>query len=75
VDELVDIADAVGLPARQLPEAIEGQAIKQALRAATDRALARGVVDVPCIKVDEKLFYGDDQLELAKERVDARDAT
>jgi len=75
VDELVDIADAVGLPARQLPDAIEDQAIKQALRAATDRAWACGVVGVPCIEVDEEIFYGDDQLELAKERVDAREAT
>jgi 2-hydroxychromene-2-carboxylate isomerase len=75
LDELIDIAGAVGLPARQLPGAIEDQAIKDGLRAATNRALTRGVVGVPCIEVDEEIFYGDDQLEVAKERVNAREAT
>jgi len=75
LDELIDIADAVGLPARQLPGAIEDQAVKDALRAATNHAWARGVVGVPCVEVDEEIFYGDDQLEAAKERVDARGAT
>jgi 2-hydroxychromene-2-carboxylate isomerase len=75
VDELIDIAGAVGLPARQLPAAVEDQAIKDALRAATDRAWARGVVGVPCIEVDGEIFYGDDQLEAAKEGLDASEAT
>jgi 2-hydroxychromene-2-carboxylate isomerase len=73
-DELVGIAEAVGLPARQLPVAIEDQAIKDALRAATDRAWARGVVGVPCIEADGEIFYGDDRLEAAKVRMDGSEA-
>lgn len=69
VDELIDIARLVGLPARQLPAAIEDQATKDALRDATARAWARGVVGVPCVEVDGEIFYGDDRLEAAKERM------
>jgi 2-hydroxychromene-2-carboxylate isomerase len=70
LDELVGIAEAVGLPARELPAAIKDEAIKNALRAATDGAWARGVAGVPCIEVDGEIFYGDDQLEAAKVRMD-----
>ncbi len=74
LDQLVGIADAVGLPARELPVAIENKAIKDALRAATDRAWARGVAGVPCIEVGGEIFYGDDQLEAAKVRMDGSGA-
>jgi 2-hydroxychromene-2-carboxylate isomerase len=70
LDELIDIAESVGLPGRQLPAAIKDQATKDALRAATARAWARGVAGVPCIEVGEEVFYGDDQLEAARERID-----
>jgi 2-hydroxychromene-2-carboxylate isomerase len=70
LDELVGIAEAVGLPARELPAAIEDRAVKDALREATDRAWARGVGGVPCIEVDGEIFYGDDRLEAARGRMD-----
>jgi 2-hydroxychromene-2-carboxylate isomerase len=38
--------------------------LKQALRAATDDALARGVFGVPTLGVDGKLFWGVDSLEM-----------
>lgn len=69
LDELIDIAKAVGLPARELPAAIEDQATKDALRDATARAWARGVAGVPCVEVDGEIFYGDDRLEAASERM------
>jgi 2-hydroxychromene-2-carboxylate isomerase len=69
LDELIDIAGSVGLPARQLPPAIEDQATKDALRDATARAWARGVAGVPCVEVDGEIFYGDDRLEAARERM------
>lgn len=75
LDELVGVADAVGLPSRDLPPAIEDQVIKDALRAATDRAWTRGVQGVPCIEVDGAMFYGDDQLEVARERLDTAETT
>ena len=39
-------------------------AVKQALREATDDALARGVFGVPTLGVDGRLFWGVDSLEL-----------
>jgi 2-hydroxychromene-2-carboxylate isomerase len=67
IDELVDVASAVGLPGDRLPEAIEAQEIKDALREATELAWARGVVGVPCLEIDGEIFFGDDRLEEAKE--------
>ena len=47
-------------------EAIGDPAVKQALRAATDDALARGVVGVPTIETsDSRLYWGDDRVEEA----------
>jgi 2-hydroxychromene-2-carboxylate isomerase len=71
IEVLVEIADSVGLAGTELGEAIEQPAIKDALREATNRAWEEGVVGVPCIGVGEKLFYGDDQLEFAAEKLSA----
>jgi 2-hydroxychromene-2-carboxylate isomerase len=63
LDVLVDVANAVGLPAEQLAAAIEESEMKEALKQATSRAWERGVIGVPCIGVGKRIFYGDDQLE------------
>lgn len=42
------------------PEAIDSDAVKQALRANTDAALAVGVFGVPTLAVDDALFWGND---------------
>ncbi len=39
--------------------------MKDALRAATDEAVQRGVTGVPTVAVGEELFWGDDTLEAA----------
>jgi 2-hydroxychromene-2-carboxylate isomerase len=65
IEVLTDIASSVGLPAGDLLAAIEQPETKEALKQATSRAWARGVVGVPCIGVGERIFYGDDQLETA----------
>lgn len=70
VDELIGIAKGVGLPERQLPAAIEDQVVKDALREETDHAWSRGVAGVPSIEMGGEIFYGDDRLEAAKERMD-----
>ncbi len=49
------------LQPRQDPQA---EAVKQALRAGTEAAVARGVFGVPTIAVDERLFWGVDALEM-----------
>jgi 2-hydroxychromene-2-carboxylate isomerase len=68
VEELIDIARWVGLPAEDLPGAIKEQEIKDELREATDCAWARGVVGVPSTCVAREIFYGDDNLEAAAKR-------
>ncbi len=42
-----------------------GADVRQALRTATDEALARGVFGVPTIGIDDRLFWGFDGLEMA----------
>jgi len=41
-----------------------GEPVKQALREATDTALARGVFGVPTVAVDDRLFWGLDALDM-----------
>jgi 2-hydroxychromene-2-carboxylate isomerase len=69
IEVLIEVAKSVGLPAGELAEAIERAAIKDALKQATARAWEGGVVGVPSIGVGEKIFYGDDQLEFAAEKL------
>jgi 2-hydroxychromene-2-carboxylate isomerase len=66
-EELVTVAGSIGLPAEELPLAIEDQSIKDELRAVTEIAWARGVVGVPCVEVGGEIFFGDDRLEAARE--------
>lgn len=42
----------------------ESDAVKQALRNATEQALGRGVFGVPTMRVGERLFWGVDSLEM-----------
>jgi 2-hydroxychromene-2-carboxylate isomerase len=69
VEALVEIAEAVGLPAHELPGALAAPALKEQLRSATQAAWERGVRGVPTLAVGEGLFYGDDRLEEAAGRV------
>jgi 2-hydroxychromene-2-carboxylate isomerase len=46
-----------------LDDAIADPAVKAALREATDRALALGVIGVPTTRVGDALYWGDDRLE------------
>jgi 2-hydroxychromene-2-carboxylate isomerase len=62
---LARAAEASGLDGKELRAAIEHPEIKDALRQSTDDAWSRGLQGVPTIEVGSKLFYGDDQLELA----------
>jgi 2-hydroxychromene-2-carboxylate isomerase len=62
---LLDVARAVGLDADALSERIAGPEIKERLRANTDAAHAAGVVGVPTLVLDGRVFWGDDQLEIA----------
>jgi 2-hydroxychromene-2-carboxylate isomerase len=55
----------VGIDEQALQRALADPEIKDALRAATDEALAAGVFGVPTVAVGAELFWGDDRLEQA----------
>jgi 2-hydroxychromene-2-carboxylate isomerase len=48
--------------AQDLVERAHAPAAKERLRAATNRAIARGVFGVPSVLVDDELFWGTDAL-------------
>jgi 2-hydroxychromene-2-carboxylate isomerase len=72
---VLDVGERVGIERRELQAAVREPQIKQALRAATEAAHARGVIGVPTIAIDDQLFWGDDRLGGAaahlSERLDA----
>lgn len=60
---IADVLAARGLPAASLLAAATTPAIKDALRQATDAAIAQGVFGVPTVIVDGELFWGQDALD------------
>jgi 2-hydroxychromene-2-carboxylate isomerase len=60
-------AAACELHPRALLKAVETRAVKDELRAATDRAAELGVIGVPSLAVGDEVFWGDDRLEQAVE--------
>lgn len=74
---LLRLATACGLPAASLQDAAQRPAIKMALAANTDRAIADGVFGVPTFKVGSELFWGGDRIDalirhLQGQRIDER---
>jgi 2-hydroxychromene-2-carboxylate isomerase len=60
-----DPARLAGLRAQLAPQRDpDSDAVKQALRTATDEAIALGVFGVPTLRVDDRLFWGVDSLEM-----------
>ncbi|MFP5389580.1 MAG: 2-hydroxychromene-2-carboxylate isomerase [Thermoleophilia bacterium] len=68
-EELADVATSLGLPGEQLEESIGLPEIKSSLREATERAFSQGVAGVPCVEVFGEIFFGDDRLEEAAEKL------
>jgi 2-hydroxychromene-2-carboxylate isomerase len=62
---VLDAAERAGLDARALGAALDDVAIKQALRASTDDAVAAGVYGVPTFDAAGLLWWGDHQLAAA----------
>jgi 2-hydroxychromene-2-carboxylate isomerase len=62
---LLEAARRSGIDADDLQAALADQAVKDALRAAGEEALARGVFGVPTVITGEQLLWGDDRLEQA----------
>lgn len=65
-DELAAIAAAAGLPEGAV-QGITEPAIKDALRANTDEAIARGAFGAPALFVGDRLFWGNDRLDFVEE--------
>jgi 2-hydroxychromene-2-carboxylate isomerase len=72
LDVLLGCAADAQLDVQALTTALALPALKQSLRRATDRAWQDGVRGVPTLRIEEVLFYGDDQLELAAEALRKR---
>jgi 2-hydroxychromene-2-carboxylate isomerase len=61
-DEVLVAAQDAGLDRAGTQAVLQDGEIKQALREATDEAVARGVFGVPTVAVGDELFWGDDRL-------------
>jgi 2-hydroxychromene-2-carboxylate isomerase len=70
---VLEAARRAGLDPDEVEAAVHDQAVKDALRAATAAAHARGVFGVPTVLAAGELFWGDDRLEEAAAHV-AREA-
>jgi 2-hydroxychromene-2-carboxylate isomerase len=57
-----DVAQSVGLDGDAVVAATTDAAVKDALRAATEEAVARGAFGAPTFFVGEELFWGNDRL-------------
>ena len=66
-DNVLIAAAACELHPRALLKAVQTEAVKGALREATDRAGDLGVIGVPSLVVDGEVFWGDDRVEEAVE--------
>jgi 2-hydroxychromene-2-carboxylate isomerase len=65
LDNVLLAAAACEMHPRALTKAIQTEAVKGALREATERAAERGVFGVPSLVVGEEVFWGDDRVEEA----------
>jgi 2-hydroxychromene-2-carboxylate isomerase len=61
-DNVMIAAAACELHPNAVARAAEQQSVKDALKAATQEALDRGVMGVPSVAVGDQVFWGDDRL-------------
>lgn len=61
---LVSVAHSEGMDGDSLLALTQNQAIKDALRANTDEAVARGAFGAPAMFIDEQHYWGNDRLPL-----------
>jgi 2-hydroxychromene-2-carboxylate isomerase len=67
LDNVLIAAAASELHPNAVSKAVETRPVKEAVKQATDEAIALGAVGVPTIVVGEELFWGDDRVEEAAE--------
>ena len=70
--ELVAVANACGMDGQALAEEASSQPVKDRLRANTEEAIERGAFGSPTLFVGgEHMYFGNDQLPLVRQRVEA----
>ncbi|MDZ5646033.1 2-hydroxychromene-2-carboxylate isomerase [Nitrospirillum sp. BR 11828] len=62
IDAVADVAAGIGMDGDAVRNGVQEPAVKDALRAATDAAMARGVFGSPFLFVDGEGFWGADRL-------------
>ncbi len=65
LDDVIAVANQVGLDPGAVERGVVSQEIKDRLARATEAAIAAGVVGVPTVCAAGQIFWGDDQLEAA----------
>jgi 2-hydroxychromene-2-carboxylate isomerase len=66
-EAVLDVAREVGLDGERMCERMAAPEVKERLRANTEEAHTEGVIGVPTLRLGGRLFWGDDQLEIAAE--------
>jgi 2-hydroxychromene-2-carboxylate isomerase len=61
--QVAEVAGPLGIAAAELVAAVAEPAIKERLRAETERSLERGVFGSPFVIVDGEPFWGNDRLD------------
>jgi 2-hydroxychromene-2-carboxylate isomerase len=64
---LIEIASQCGLAGETLLERASTQPVKDQLRANTEEAISRGAYGSPTIFINDKLYFGNDQLPLVRQ--------
>ena len=68
---VADLAEPLGIARGELLAAVESQPVKDALKVAVDEAIAEGVFGVPTVDTGEKLYFGNDRLDLLDRHLSA----
>jgi 2-hydroxychromene-2-carboxylate isomerase len=64
-----ELATGLGLDAAAIVQGTDAQETKDALRAATEEAVARGAFGAPAMFLGEELFWGNDRLSLLEDAI------
>lgn len=70
---VAQVASEAGLDGEALVARAASQEAKDALRAATEEAIAAGVFGVPTVRVGEELFWGLDSFDLLEQHLEGKD--
>ena len=66
---IASVLASAGMDAGQLMAATQDPAVKEALKAATEAAVRRGVFGAPTLFVGDEMFFGQDRVQFVEERL------